>query len=62
MLLIVPSHASVSELSYPSAAPEQLHTAGNLSLSLGHMTDPANQPEGELQALCKLLLLLTQTF
>ena len=45
-LLIVPSHASVSELSYLWAAPEQLHTAGNLTLSVGRMTEPTYQQRG----------------
>lgn len=45
-LLILPSRAGVSELSYLRAAPEQLHTAHNLSLSLGHMTDSTHQQRG----------------
>ena len=41
-LLIVPSHASVSELSYLWAAPEPPQTAGNMSLCVGHMTARLN--------------------
>lgn len=37
-LLIVLSHASVSELSYRRAAAEQPQTTGNLKPDVGHMT------------------------